>query len=329
MQSMAKNRYNWACIGCGDIASDMAEVMAERGTPFYCVYSRTPERAKVFANKYGIKKVCSCAKELFEDENVDIVYIATPHNHHIEYILEAAENNKHILCEKAITLNSDELEKAKRLCEQNGLILAEAQTIYHMPVFNTVEKYIEDGTLGKLELLDVKFGTRKIYDETNRFYSPCLAGGTMLDIGVYALSFVRRFLSENATEIKSSARLAPTGVDEQAVILLSNSNNEMAAVSLSFIAKLPRIAVASFENGWVEFDNFNRATRARINLFDTNQPIDVMSDESVSPLLYEVEDMEEAVSGRENRMCFELTEDVMQLMTKLRKDWGVIYPEEK
>ena len=321
--------FNWACIGCGDIASDMAKVMKESGNSFSGVYSRTFERAEKFAEKYGINKVYSSAAELFSDDSIDIVYIATPHNHHIEYIIGAAESKKHILCEKAITLNSRELTRAKELCEKNGVILAEAQTIYHMPVYSKVSEYIKDGTLGKLRLLDIKFGTKKEYDETNRFYSPSLAGGTMLDIGVYALSFARYFLSETAGVIKSTVKLAPTGVDEQAIILLSNSGEEMASVSLSFVAKLPRTAVASFENGFVEFDNFNRSTKAKITLFNASQPIEIKSDESVSPLFYEVCDMEEAVSGGENRMKLPFTEDVMEIMTKLRNEWGVVYPEEK
>ncbi|MBR3737535.1 MAG: Gfo/Idh/MocA family oxidoreductase [Eubacterium sp.] len=321
-------KLNWACIGCGDIAGDMAKVMDERGNAFYCVYSRTYERAAAFAEKYSINKVCSSADEVFGDEKVDIVYIATPHNHHLEYIIKAAQSKKHILCEKAITLSSSELEKAIAVCEENGVILAEAQTIFHMPVYNKVFEYIKDGSLGKLRLIDVEFGTRKEYDETNRFYSPDLAGGTMLDIGVYALSFVRCFLSETASEIKSSAQLAPTGVDEQGIILLSNSRGEMASVLLSFVAKLPRVAVASFENGFVEFDNFNRSCKATITLFDARQPIVITSDTSVSPLLYEARDMEEAVLGGENKMRLNLTRDVMDIMTKLRYDWGVRYPEE-
>ena len=322
-------KYNWACIGCGDIANDMAKVMAERGKSFSGVYSRTNERAKSFAEKYGVGKVYSCADELFADGDIDIVYIATPHNHHIEYILKAAQNKKHVLCEKAITLNSSELDEAVKACKENGVILAEAQTIYHMPVYDSVFEYVNNGSLGKLKMLDVNFGTVKEYDITNRFFSPELAGGTMLDIGVYALSFVRRFLSENASEIKSVATLAPTGVDDKAVILLSNSKNAMAKVTLSFSAKLPRTAIASFEKGWVLFDNFNRSTKVSLTLFDVKEPIDIKSDSGISPLLYEVEDMEEAVSGGENRMKLDLTVDVMDIMTKLRKEWGVVYPEEK
>ena len=301
----------------------MAKVMFQRGKSFCGVYSRTNERAAAFAKKYGISKVYSCADELFADESIDIVYIATPHNHHIEYILKAAQSKKHILCEKAITLNSAELASAMKACEENGVVLAEAQTIYHMPVFDLVFEYVKNGSLGKLKMLDVNFGTIKEYDTTNRFFSPELAGGTMLDIGVYALSFVRRFLSENASIVKSVCHLAPTGVDEQAIMLLANSKNEMASVNLSFKAKLPRVAIASFENGMVEFDNFNRSTYARLTLYDVREPIDIKSDPSVSPLLYEIEDMEKAVSGGENNMKLDFTADVMDIMTKARNEWGV------
>lgn len=316
-------KFNWACIGCGDIANDMAKVMRERGNSFLGVYSRTKKRAQEFAEKHDIEKVYSCADELFSDESIDIVYIATPHNYHIEYILKAAESKKHILCEKAITLNSAELSRAVERCQENNVVLAEAQTIYHMPVYDEVAKYINSGSLGKLKMLCVNFGTKKEYDITNRFFSPDLAGGTMLDIGVYALSFVRRFLSENATEVKSTVKLAPTGVDEQAVMLLSNSKDEMASVTLSFSVKLPRTAIASFENGYIEFDNFNRSTIAKITYSDGKKPVDVISNANISALLYEVEDMEEAVSGGENKMKLDLTLDVMDIMTGLLEEWGV------
>jgi len=301
----------------------MAQVMAERGSSFYCVFSRTYEKARAFADKYGIEKVYKNADELFEDDRIDVVYIATPHNCHIEYILKAAKSKKHVLCEKAITLSSDELDEAIKTCNESGVILAEAQTIYHMPVYKEAMKFVENGTLGRLKLIEVNFGTKKEYDVTNRFFSPDLAGGAMLDIGVYALSFVRYFLSENAECIKSAVTLAPTGVDEQAVMLLSNSKGEMASVNLSFTAKLPRTAVASFENGYILFDNFNRSTSAQIVFTGNAEPIALTSDSSVSPLLYEIEDMENAVLGIENNMLLEFTADVMDIMTKARKEWGV------
>ena len=319
--------YNWACIGCGHIANEMAQAMEEKGKRFYCVAGRSAANAEAFAKRYEIEKVYASPYDVFSDENVDIVYIATPHNRHIEYILKAAESKKHVLCEKAITLNSAELSLAIDACRKNGVVLAEAMTVFHMPVYNEVEKYVNDGSLGKLKMVEVNLGSNKEYDMTSRFFSPGLAGGAMLDIGVYALSFARRFLSENANEVKSVCKLAPTGVDEQAVMLLSNGRNEMASVTLSLTAKLPRTAVISFENGYVEFENYNRSKRATVTFLDGREPV-VITSGDVSPLTYEIEDMEEAVSGGENRMRLDLTADVMEIMTKTRYEWGVKYPEE-
>ena len=321
-------KYNWACIGCGHIANEAAQAMAETGRQFYCVASRSEKNAKAFAEKHGIKKVYASCDEVFSDENVDIVYIATPHNRHLEYILKAAESKKHALCEKAITLNSDELKRAVEACEKNGVILAEAMTVYHMPVYEKISKYIENGALGKLKMVEVNLGSSKVYDMKNRFFNPELAGGAMLDIGVYALSFVRCFFSENATEVKSVVKKAPSGVDEQAVMLLKNGKNEMASVTLSLTAKLPRTAVASFENGFAEIENYNRSKRANIT-FLNGETVEITDDRDVSPLAFEIEDMEKAVGKGENRMRLDYTADVMEIMTKTRLEWGVKYPEEK
>ena len=106
------NKFNWAILGCGNIANDFARDITRMGGKIYSVANRTHEKAIAFAEKYNISKVYENIDDLFQDANVDIVYIATPHNKHIEYILKAMENGKHVLCEKAITLNSQELNRA-------------------------------------------------------------------------------------------------------------------------------------------------------------------------------------------------------------------------
>lgn len=115
------NKLNWAILGCGNIASDFAREMNKMGGKVYSVANRTYEKAKAFAEKYNIEKVYENIDTLFTDDNVDIVYIATPHNKHIEYIIKALENGKHVLCEKAITLNSQELNKAVSLAKKKTL----------------------------------------------------------------------------------------------------------------------------------------------------------------------------------------------------------------
>lgn len=322
------SELKWGFIGCGHIADEMAQAFREKGKSIYAVYSRTPERTKEFSKKYGIARVYNSADEFFSDPEIDIVYIATPHNRHIKYILKAAQSKKHVLCEKAITLNSEELDRAEKACAESGVVLAEAMTVYHMPVFSLVSQYISSGEFGRLKMIEVNLGSNKDYDMTNRFFNPELAGGAMLDIGVYALSFARYFLSENPDEIKSVVKLAPTGVDEQAVLLLNNSLGEMASVTLSLTAKLPRTATVSFEKAYVEFDNYNRSKKAVITFLDGRDPVTLTSEAETSVLSYEIDDMEKSVMGN-NRMRLDLSRDVMKIMTRLRKEWGVIYPEEK
>ena len=112
-------------------------------------------------------------------------------------------------------------------------MLAEAQTIYHMPIYRVLKERMDKGEFGPLRLLQMNFGSYKDYNMKNRFFNRSLAGGAMLDIGVYALFFVRWFMSSCPHEILSQVKYAPTGVDEQASILLKNAQEEMATVILS------------------------------------------------------------------------------------------------
>lgn len=324
---MAEN-YNWACIGCGHIADEMAKAMNRLNKAFYSLGGRTKTNAAAFAQKYNIDKVYDNIDEVFSDENVDIIYIATPHNSHIEYILKAVNTGKHVICEKAITLNASELKQAVEAAKKNNVVLAEAMTIFHMPVYRKIDEVITSGKLGKLKLIQVNLGSYKDYDMSNRFFNMNLAGGAMLDIGVYALSFARYFMTENPDEIESQMKKAPTGVDEQVNIILKNAANEMATVTLSLTAKMPKIGIAAFENGYVEVSNYNRAFSASITYTDDEHTEYIETDSDLDALCYEIMDMENAVSGNENHMYLDYTIDVMDIMTRVRYEHDMKYPEE-
>lgn len=321
--------YKWATLGCGVIAHQLAEMMEKQGRKLYSVANRTHEKACVFAEKYGIEKVYDRIEDVFEDENVDIIYISTPHNTHIKYLMEALKHGKHILCEKSITLNSEELESAMKLSEENNVILAEAMTIFHMPVYKELDKIIKSGELGELRVIQMNFGSYKEYDMNNRFFNRNLAGGALLDIGVYALSFVRWFMSETPQDIVSQVKYAPTGVDEQAGILLKNSKDEMASVILSLHAKQPKRGTISFDKGYVEIYEYPRGEEAVITFTQDGSRKHIKCGSTDDALLYEIKDMEKAVSGEEDCMHLDYTCDVMNMMTKIRKDWNMKYPEEE
>lgn len=322
------NKYNWAILGCGNIANDFAREMNKMGGKVYSVANRTYEKAVVFAKKYNIEKVYENIDDIFTDDNVDVVYIATPHNKHIEYILKALENGKHVLCEKAITLSSYELDKAVKLANENNLILAEAMTIYNMPLYTELEKIISSGKLGNFRLAQVNFGSFKEYDMTNRFFNMDLAGGALLDIGVYALSCVRMFMTEYPDDIQSQVKFAETGADEQSNIILKNSKEELASVTLSLHAKQPKRATICYDKGYIEIFEYPRADKATIYYTDDNSTEEITAGKLEDALCYEIKNMENAIENGKNTMRLDYTIDVMNIMTTLRKQWNMKYPEE-
>lgn len=321
--------YNWVSLGCGVIANQLANAMQQEGRSLYGVANRTYSKAVDFAEKYHIPKVYENIQDIFTDENVDIIYISTPHNTHSQYLQEALCHGKHILCEKSITLNSDELENARRSAEEHDLILAEAMTIYHMPLYKKLHDIIESGRLGSLRMIQMNFGSYKEYDMSNRFFNPSLAGGALLDIGVYALSFIRWFMSEAPDQIVSQVKMAPSGVDEQAGILLMNPAGEMATVALTLHAKQPKRGMIAFDKGYIEIYEYPRAEKAVITYTEDNRQEIIESGQTADALKYEILDMEKAVSGVKNEMHLDYTLDVMSIMTEIRKNWGLLYPEEQ
>lgn len=328
---MDKNRdLNWAVLGTGVIANEMAQALVKMNKRLYAVANRTHQKALDFADRYGVQKVYDQIDDVFEDEAVDIIYITSPHNTHYEFMKKALEHGKHILVEKSITLNSRELDEMIALAAEKNLILAEAMTIWHMPIYKKLWEIVQSGQLGKVQIITMNFGSFKEYDMSNRFFNMNLAGGAMLDIGVYALSIVRSFMEEKPEDIVSQWKASPTGSDEQATILLKNKQEQMATVALSMHSKQPKRAMISCEKGYIEITEYPRADKAVIVDAESGKRTEIESGETANALYYEMMDMEQAVrSGDASNMQLQYSKDVMDIMTKLRKDWGMKYPGEQ
>ena len=328
---MDKNRdLNWAVLGTGVIANEMAQALVKMNKRLYAVANRTHQKALDFAERYGVQKVYDQIDEVFEDEAVDIIYITSPHNTHYEFMKKALEHGKHILVEKSITLNSRELDEMIALAAEKKLVLAEAMTIWHMPIYKKLWEIVQSGQLGKVQIITMNFGSFKEYNMSNRFFNMNLAGGAMLDIGVYALSIVRSFMEEKPEDIVSQCKASPKGSDEQANILLKNKQEQMATVALSMHSKQPKRAMISCEKGYIEIMEYPRADKAVIVDAESGERTEIESGETANALYYEMMDMEQAVrSGDASNMQLQYSKDVMDIMTKLRKDWGMKYPGEQ
>ena len=313
----------WAVLGTGVIANEMAVALKKNGRNIYAVGNRTYDKAVAFAEKYGIGKVYSDYNEMFTDPEVDVIYITTPHNTHIQFMRRAIENGKHILVEKSITLNSGELGDMLELAEQHNVIIGEAMTIYHMPIYRKLKELLDSGALGKVNLITMNFGSFKDYDMNNRFFNRNLAGGAMLDIGAYALSFIRWFMDSKPDKLLSQVKPAPTGVDEQAGLLLMNKEGQMATVMLSLHSKQPKRGMVSCENGYIEVMEYPRAWEAKVTYTDTGKTETVAAGENADALAYELQDMESAISG-DGDMYLEYTKDVMDMMNNMIGPIGML-----
>lgn len=319
----------WAVLGTGVIANEMAVALKKIGRNIYAVGNRTYSKAVDFAKEYGIEKVYDDYNDMFTDSDVDVIYITTPHNTHIEFMKKAIRNGKHILVEKSITLNSRELNEAMELAALHNVVIGEAMTIYHMPVYKKLKEILDSGRLGKVNLITMNFGSYKEYNMNNRFFNRNLAGGAMLDIGVYALSFIRYFMTEKPDKLLSQLKKAPTGVDEQAGLLLMNNDGQMATVMLSLHSKQPKRGMVSCEKGYIEIMEYPRAFEAAVTYTESGEKEWVKEGDAQDALIYELLDMEKAINGDKECMLLDYTKDVMDMMTEFRNSWNFKYPEEE
>lgn len=319
---------NWAILGLGSIATEMAAALQEAHGTIYAVASRSQAKANTFASAYDVTAVYGSYEAMLTDENIDVVYIATPHSNHYEYIIASLHHNKHVLCEKAITVNTLQLAEITALAKEKQLIVAEAMTIFHMPLFKKIKQLINKGDLGTLKMIQASFGSVKENDVSNRFFDPALAGGALLDIGTYAVSFARYFLSSQPTVIKTTMLPSETGIDEQSGILLQTKEGEIAVINLSIRAKMPKTAFIGGDKGYFAITDYPRGTQASFFNTETGTTTFIESGRAADAFQYEIDAFETAVTSQQEH-TLALSNDVISILTEVRQQWGMSYPFEK
>ena len=321
-------------IGILSTASIVPRFVGAAGTMTDCkitaLASRNLFRAREKAALWNIPLTFGSYEDLIASDAVDIVYIATINSEHARYARLALEAGKHVLCEKSITLNSAELDEARELARVHGVVLMDATTILHMPLYRRLVARAKAGDFGRMNLAQVSFGSFKPYDVRTRFYNRNLAGGAMLDIGVYALSIMRIFMESAPTEMVSLGNTCETGVDVAGGLVCRNAEGQLGVISLTMHSKQPKRAVISFDKCYIEVDQYPRADRARIVWTEDGHIEEVAAGEEAYALCYEMADLERAVAGDQDAArLIDYAADVMRIMTDARAAWGVVYPEEE
>lgn len=322
------SKLNWGILGTGWIAHEMGEALNRVHGEIYAVCDTTLEKAQKYAQEFNVTKAYGSADEMIKDENIDIVYIATPHNLHYQFLIQSLKAGKHVFCEKAITVNSNQLEEAVAIAKEKNLVICDGVTLFHMPLFKKLKEIVDSGAIGKVKMVQVNFGSCKEYDVNNRFFSKELAGGALLDIGVYATSFARYFMSSKPNTVLTTANYFETGVDETSGIILRNPEGEMAVIALTMRAKQPKRGVVAGEKGYIEVSNYPRGDKATITYTEDGRVEVIEAGNTEFALDYEVQDMENYINNNDGKQNLTYIRDVMATLTEIRSQWGMVYPFE-
>lgn len=315
-------KVQWGIIGLGDIAHQFADNFQSDLAELRAAGSRSLEKAEAFAEQYRIPKAYGSYEELYADEAIDVIYLATPNSLHAKNMLDILAAGKHVLTEKSITMNKAELDQVLAFAHEKGLIVAEAMTIYHLPIYQEIKRRIDANEFGALKLATAYFGSLKEADSSNRFFNPELGGGALFDIGVYALSFTQFFLDAEPIELKSLVKPYETGVDEMSTISYRTENHTLANVTISFRGKLPKQGVVVCENAYITFMNYPRADQAIITYPD-GETETVKAGNSAHALTYEMENISKMIQTGKDLSHLKQTIQVNQLMDRLIKQWGM------
>jgi len=253
---MASFTLNWGLIGPGRIAEKFAEAMqAEGGGRLMAVASRNPERGYAFADKYQIETVHQTYEELFQDESLDAVYIATPHNFHLEQALAAINCGKHLLVEKPLTVTAAESEQLFEAAEAKGVFVMEALWSLFLPAYQQANAWLEQGMIGEVGSVRSSFGFVVPRDNSDRLLNPELAGGVVLDMGIYTIATSQWFMQAEPDDIVAQVHLGPTGVDETCALQLHYPNGRASQLLCSFENKYENELTLYGSKGRVVFHN--------------------------------------------------------------------------
>lgn len=217
-----------AILGAGGIATAMARTVAGmENVEAYAVASRDLKRAQQFADKYGFEKAYGSYEEMLKDDKVDLVYVATPHSHHYLHAKVCLEAGKHVLCEKAFTVNAEQAQKLFDLAKEKNLLITEAIWTRYMPARNMINDIIASGVIG--EVTAVTANLSYAISHVERIRKPELAGGALLDVGVYPINFATMVLGEKVKDVKATA-IFQNGVDILDSIVMVFEGDRMATL---------------------------------------------------------------------------------------------------
>ena len=322
-------KVKWGIVGLGKIAHQFAkELLLIEDAEITAVASRSLEKATDFANKYNCKKAYSSYDEIFKDESIDILYIATPHNSHAELSIKALQNNKHVLCEKPIALRYNEALKMVEESKKNNKFLMEAfWTRFNPSVKEAVDK-IRNGEIGEIKYINADFAFQVKKFGEDRMTDISLGGGSLLDIGVYPL-FLAYLILGIPSEIVAKANFHESGADLQTSMILQFSNAQ-AILHSSFLSSSNMEATISGSEGRIILNSKWYEAQSYTLIKDDEEVVNNLPTKGKG-YTHEIEECHKCI--KENRIESPLWShqnslELIKIVDEIRSKIGLVYPSD-
>lgn len=317
----------WGIAGPGMIARKFAKAVKNvNGATLYAVASRSEDKGKKFAEEFGIPKVFCGYEEMAASHDVDAVYIATPHPFHkpcAELFLKA---KKHVLCEKPMCINSFQAEQLRKTAHENGVFLMEAMWTRFLPAVNEAKRIASSGEIGEIRGISADFCYSILPEEDAKVFENNMAGGSLLDVGVYCLHFAKHIMEEEPETILSKSHNID-GVDGHIAMLLQYKNGCLATLSSAIIARKPASGYIFGSDGYIYLPNFYGANDLYVcsGLGDEKYIKKASIGDGFEEEIYEVCDCIRNGKTESDILPLSETISVLKQMDYIRKENGIRY----
>lgn len=327
---MKKDKIRWGILGAGVIANAFVnDFKYMRNAELVAIAARDIARAKIFAEKNNILLALNY-QDLYSSNEIDAVYIATTHNFHYEQALKCLQNGKAVLCEKPITVNDKEFKELMNLSQSKNVFLMEAMWTYFLPAIHKAKQWVDEGRIGKLKVIQADFAYPMEKNLEGRMYNPMLAGGSLLDLGIYPIALAYYFTNRKPEKITAAADMTTTGVDES-VNMLFQYGDIMATLFCSIITRMTNAGRLFGETGYIEIPDFWRAFGCKLYDKDYNLVDSFKDSRETNGFIFEMQHANDLI------LCGEYESSVMphsrsnaiqETMKEVRRQIGLQYPFE-
>lgn len=324
-------KYRWGIVGTGKMCRSFCRALQIiNNAEISAVCSRSIERAKQLADEFEIKNVYDCVEDLAKDENIDIIYIGTPHTNHADSAIAAISNGKAVLCEKPVSINSKQASAVIDMAKKNNVFFMEGMWTRFLPAVMQASKWIEDGIIGDVKEVNASFFNKTDYNTSERTIAPELGGGSLLDLGVYTIFLAQWLLGGRPNDIKSNVTKCENGIDWQSSSLMKFYNGGTASISCGFEYNSNHAEITGTD-GVIVIPNFNCASSAYV-LKDGKIALEYSDSDSIEQKYgYEaIHVMECLDKGLTESPVYPTWQsyDILDTCDKLRSEWNLVYPTE-